>query len=117
MKVRRTKAKPPSGKRLITEIKNKLAQKKRIKFYFSLAIVLVIVLFFVIGNRGTLKLISFYKQNAEIDNEIEILELQKNELDTVKTKLENDPNYIEKVAREKYKMKKKGERVYKVVEK
>ncbi len=33
-----------------------------------------------------------------------------------KNKIENDLNYIEKIAREKYKMVKPGEKIFKVIE-
>ena len=35
----------------------------------------------------------------------------------IKTKLSNDPKYIEQLAREKFRMAKKGEKVFKVIEK
>jgi cell division protein FtsB len=38
-------------------------------------------------------------------------------LEEEKTKLNNDPKYIEQLARERYRMAKKGEKVFKVIEK
>ncbi|HES58966.1 MAG TPA: septum formation initiator family protein, partial [Caldithrix sp.] len=52
------------------------------------------------------------KQNLE--NEIQELETTKVELDSIKNRLENDPEYLEKIAREEYNMKKEGEKVIKI---
>jgi len=117
MKIKKRRAKPPQQQRKITEIIKIISQKKRIKLFILLAFISIIALFFIIGNRGTYKLFTFYNQKQKLENEIEKLETEKSALDTIQAKLESDPEYIEKVAREKYKMKKKGERVYQVVEK
>lgn len=117
MKIKKRKAKPPQQQRKITEIIKIISQKKRIKLFIILTFVSLIVMFFMVGDRGTYKLLTFYNQKQDLVNEIEKLETEKSELDTIQIKLESDPEYIEKVAREKYKMKKKGERVYQVVEK
>ena len=95
----------------------RITQKKRIKIVLSVLVLLLIAAYFVVGNRGTYKLITFYNQKEKLIEEIQKLEIEKKELETFKSNLENDPQSIEKVAREKYKMKKKGERVYQIVEK
>ena len=74
-------------------------------------------MYFVVGQRGTYKLLSYYNQKEKLVEEIHNLESENKKLEKFKSELENDPQSIEKVAREKYKMKKKGERVYKIVEK
>ena len=117
MKIRKQRAKPPVQQRKITDVLKRIAQKKRIKLFLSVFVLLLIVAYFVVGERGTYKLISFYNQKEKLIEEIQHLELEKKELEEFKSKLENDPQSIEKVAREKYKMKKKGERVYQIVEK
>jgi len=45
------------------------------------------------------------------------LETKKATLDSERTLLLNNPEYIEKIAREKYNMKKKGEKVFRIDEK
>ena len=117
LKVRRQKAKPPIQQRKITDVLKRIAQKKRIKLFLGAIVLLLIVAYFVVGKRGTYKLISFYNQKEKLIEEIKQLEIKNKELEEFKLKLENDPQSIEKVAREKYKMKKKGERVYQIVEK
>ena len=117
MKIRKQRAKPPVQQRKITDVLKRIAQKKRIKLFLSVLVLLLIVTYFFVGERGTYKLISFYNQKEKIIEEIQQLEIEKKELEKFKSELENDPQSIEKVAREKYKMKKKGERVYQIVEK
>ncbi|MCK5032784.1 MAG: septum formation initiator family protein [Calditrichia bacterium] len=117
MKIRTNRAKPPLQQRKITEVMKRITQKKRIKIILSVLVLLLITAYFVVGNRGTYKLITFYNQKEKLIEEIQKLEVEKKALETFKSNLENDPQSIEKVAREKYKMKKKGERVYQIVEK
>ena len=58
----------------------------------------------------------FINQKSKLQNEIKHLEEENKGLEDIKNKIENDPDYIEKIAREKYKMKKEGEQVYQIVE-
>lgn len=67
------------------------------------------------GPRGAIKLIQIKNDRDRLKNEIRELEMQKSVLDSEKTRLKTDPEYIEKIAREEYNMKKKGEKVYKIV--
>jgi cell division protein FtsB len=71
---------------------------------------------FVTGSRGTIQLYKFTKQKQDLEKEINELEGEKEKLEKMKSDLESDPEYIEKIAREKYKMKKKEEKVYEIVE-
>lgn len=117
MKIKKNRAKPPIQQRKITEVLKRVAQKKRIKLFLSVFILLLVVAYFFTGTRGTYKLITFYNQKVELEEKISKIEKEKKELETFKTNLEKDPETVEKVAREKYKMKKKGEQVYQIVEK
>ena len=56
------------------------------------------------------------KQKIEIQNEINSLRSQIAQLEKEEERLKFDEEYIERIAREKFKMVKPGERVYKVVE-
>ena len=51
-----------------------------------------------------------------IQNKIVNLRAERETLKTEKNKIENDLKYIEKIAREKYKMVKPGEKIFKVVD-
>jgi cell division protein FtsB len=104
-----------SGRKL-TEVLQQIARKKRIKQVVFLAILVLVATVFITGSRGTLQLYKFSKQQQDLENEIETLESDKIKLEKMKSNLETDPEYIEKIAREKYKMKKKEEKVYEIVE-
>ena len=57
------------------------------------------------------------KERTEIQEKINSLREEKVALEGKKTKLQTDYKYIEELAREKYRMAKKGEKVFKVIEK
>ena len=78
--------------------------------FFSLTIV------FIFGDHGLFKLYKIKKERKIIQDKIVILRQEKEKLKEEKIKIENDLNYIEKIAREKYKMVKPGEKIFKVVD-
>lgn len=77
---------------------------------------LTLVLLLSVGKRGFIQQIRVKYERKQLQKEIEVLEAEKKELEKEKENL-NDPEYIEKVAREKYGMAKKNEKVYRVVPK
>ena len=72
------------------------------------------LLFF--SDRGLINLWSLKKEKLEIQNEINDLRNQIALLEKEEEKLKFDEKYIEKIAREKFKMVKPGERVFKVTD-
>jgi len=90
------------------------------KSFFSLTNLLMLTI--VIGcislllfsDRGLINLWSLKKEKLEIQNEINDLRKQIAMLEKEEEKLKFDEKYIEKIAREKFKMVKPGERVFKV---
>ena len=68
------------------------------------------------SDRGLINLWSFKKEKLEIQNEINDLRNQIAMLEKEEEKLKFDEKYIEKIAREKFKMVRPGERVFKVKE-
>ena len=78
------------------------------------AISLVIIFFF--GDHGLYQLYTLKKERAQIQNQINVLRKEKIELESEKIKLQTDYKYIEELAREKYRMAKKGEKVFKVID-
>jgi len=68
------------------------------------------------SDRGLINLWSLKKEKLEIQNEINSLRNQIAMLEKEEEKLKFDENYIEKIAREKFKMVKPGERVFKVTD-
>ena len=68
------------------------------------------------SDRGLINLWSLKKEKLEIQNEINDLRNQIAMLEKEEERLKFDEKYIERIAREKFKMVKPGERVFKVVE-
>ena len=77
--------------------------------FFSFAIV------FIFGDHGLLKLYKIKNEREIIQKKISQLREEKEYLKNEKSKIENDLDYIEKIAREKYKMVKPGEKIFKVI--
>ena len=63
-----------------------------------------------------MKLYTIKKKRKETQNSIARLREEKEKKLGEKNKMENNLDYIEKIAREKYKMVKPGEKIFKVVE-
>lgn len=77
------------------------------------AVILLIIFFF--GDHGLYQLYRLRQEKAEIQDAIAELRSEKNELEKEKLRLETDYEYIEKLARERYRMAKPGEKVFKVI--
>ena len=74
------------------------------------------VIIFIFGDHGLLKLYKIKNERKLIQNRIANLRAERETLKNEKNKIENDLNYIEKIAREKYKMVKPGEKIFKVID-
>ena len=109
-------AKKLNSGRKITQIMEQISRKKRVRQLTLVAILIIIVIIFSSGSRGTYQLYKFTRKKADLEKEIKYLETEKKDLEIVRSKIDNDPAYIEKIAREKYKMKKKEAKVYEIVE-
>jgi cell division protein FtsB len=79
-----------------------------------LTIVIGCISLLLFSDRGLINLWSLKKEKLEIQNEINDLRNQIAMLEKEEEKLKFDEKYIEKIAREKFKMVKPGERVFKV---
>lgn len=77
-------------------------------------VVLLIISIFLFADRGFIHFYNSYNEQEKLRIDIEKLEKKKELLLEEKDKLQNDPKHIEKIAREKYKMKKKDEKVYQI---
>lgn len=75
---------------------------------------LAIFLIFFTGNKSLIKLYSLHQQKEKLKQQKQELLKTNKELREEIDKLKNDKKYIEKMAREKYNMKKKNEDVYMV---
>ena len=78
---------------------------------------LTLLIIFLFGNHGLYQLYILKKERGHIQDKINLLREEKMALENEKTKLQTDYKHIEELAREKYRMSKKGERVFKVIEK
>ena len=103
-------------KRKINKSESILASRKHLYkgvvflIFFSFAIV------FIFGDHGLLKLYNIKNERKMIQKKISQLREEKEILKNEKSKIENDLDYIEKIAREKYKMVKPGEKIFKVID-
>ena len=81
---------------------------------FMAIIVVGCISLLLFSDRGLINLWTLKKEKLEIQNEINNLRNQIAMLEKEEEKLKFDEKYIEKIAREKFKMVKPGERVFKV---
>ena len=79
------------------------------------ALILLIIFFF--GDHGLYQLYLLRSDRSDIQAAITTLREQKETLEAEKNKLTTDSKYIEQLARERFRMAKKGEKVFKVIEK
>ena len=91
-------------------------QKKIIRGLLTIG-ALTLLIIFLFGNHGLYQLYILKKERSNIQEKINLLREEKMALEDEKTKLQTDYKHIEELAREKYRMSKKGERVFKVIEK
>ena len=80
--------------------------------FFSLSVGCVLLLLF--SDRGFITLWNLKKEKVEIQQEINSLRQQIVALEKEAEKLKFDEKYVEKIAREKFRMVKPGEKVFKV---
>jgi len=90
------------------------------KSFLTLTNLLMVAIIFgcisllLFSDRGLINLWSLKKEKLKIQNEINNLRNQIVLLEKEEEKLKFDEKYIEKIAREKFKMVKPGERVFKI---
>jgi len=96
--------------------KDKSATQQRIirGILITSAFMLLIIFFF--GDHGLYQLYRVRSEREQIKREIEHLRTERIRLEGKKQQLENDFEYIERLARERYRMAKKGEKVFKVID-
>ncbi|MFH1852947.1 MAG: septum formation initiator family protein [Candidatus Neomarinimicrobiota bacterium] len=78
------------------------------------AVVLLLIFFF--GDHGLYQLYQLRLERKQIQRNIEDLRAERIQLEEQKLRLETDFEYIERLARERYRMAKKNEKVFKVIE-
>lgn len=100
----------PSRKRESTS-----SAKKSIGRGLLLGAVLLLVYVFLLGDYGAYRIWKQKREIAQMEQAIEALHLRQQELKEEADLLKNDPEYIEKIAREEYGMIKRGEIIYRIV--
>tara|TARA_Y100000588_G_C14123112_1_gene868159 strand:+ start:767 stop:1129 length:363 start_codon:yes stop_codon:yes gene_type:complete len=75
----------------------------------------ILLIVFIFGDHGIFQLYKLKKERAEIQKQISFLRKEREQLKSEKSRLENDLDYIEKLARERFRMAKPGEKVFKVI--
>lgn len=76
---------------------------------------MLILFAFLNGNKSLMTLYSLYETRRELIEQKEQLQKENEQLLKEIDRLKNDINYLEKVAREKYNLKRDDEEVYQVV--
>lgn len=79
---------------------------------FGISFLLIVFLF---GDHGLYQLYKIKSQRKVTQQRIEELKTEITLLENEKNRLETDLDYIERLAREKYRMGKQGEKIFKVI--
>ncbi|NHZ87416.1 MAG: hypothetical protein GWP19_16370 [Planctomycetia bacterium] len=106
--------------------KRRIVQKARRKKFFAdtqrkffrgiiLFIISFLIIIFLFGDHGLYQLYKIKSQRKVTQKRIEELKTEIVLLENEKSRLETDLDYIERLAREKYRMAKTGEKVFKVI--
>jgi cell division protein FtsB len=74
------------------------------------------VLFLILNQHGLYRLYKLRDEQARLEQQIQALRERSEELGMEKANLEDNLEYIERLAREKYRMVKRGEKVFRVIE-
>ena len=89
-------------------------QKQFIRGIILLFCITLLILF-IFGDHGLLQLYKLKRDRAKVQAQIAQLRKERERVMVEKNRLENDIQYLEKLARERYRMVKPGEKVYKVI--
>ena len=82
-----------------------------------LLIGVTLLIVFIFGDHGIFQLYKLKREREEVQAHITLLREEREQLKSEKARLENDLDYIEKLARERFRRAKPGEKVFKVIPK
>ena len=94
----------------------KKSKKNRILKGVSILIFSTLIIIFFLGDHGVYQLIKKNREREKTLNLIAKLRIKKESLEKEKYNLENNDDYLIKLAREKYRMVLPGEKMFKVIE-
>ncbi len=83
--------------------------------WLAVLVMLVLLLILIFNRHGLLRLYRLRSEQRHLDAEIALLQERAAELRQEMASLEDDLMYIERLAREKYRMVKRGEKVFRVM--
>ena len=86
-----------------------------LKKLFAIGILLAILTFIVVNRQGLIKLQQLQRDQQALAGKLASLHVETGRLEATKAQLEVDLEYIEQLAREKYRMVRKGEKLFRVV--
>ncbi len=89
---------------------------KKLGRWILFLLLLVVLYFSLTGEVGLINLYRSHRETRRMKAEIDALNTTIDSLESTITKLKNDTAFIERIAREKLGMAKKGEKVYKFIE-
>lgn len=87
----------------------------RSKRWLGILVVLIVILLLIFNRHGLLRLYRLQSEHRRIDSEIVLLQERAAELRQEVASLKSDMAYIERLAREKYRMVRRGEKVFRVM--
>jgi len=97
--------------------KNQLVATQKMVVRGALCLIgLTLFVIFLFGDHGLFQLYKLKQEKNDIKKQISQFRKEKEKLMSEKNRLGNDLDYIEKLAREKYRMAKPGEQVFKVIQ-
>ena len=94
----------------------KYQRRKVIRGLFFIFVVFLLIIF-IFGDHGVYQLYRLRAEHAAIQKQLAELRTEHERSLEENTRLQTDMEYIEKLARERYRMAKKGEKVFKVLPK
>lgn len=92
-----------------------LGSKKSFRLFLWMAGSIVLLYLFATGNFGFLRILSLYEKREDLIRENRYLTVVQADLEWRKQELARNPALVEKVAREKLGLAKKGEILYKII--
>lgn len=91
------------------------ARSRRVQRWMGILVVGVVLSFILINQHGLAPLYRLRQDNERLNREIAALRARADSLHTEQASLESDMLYIERLARRKYRMVKRGEKLFRVM--